>query len=96
MKSASGSNDRTVKDCLYSTASLALGRGHICWGGHSQDPDLEGEAEHVRDVEERGVLTAPDGGIHDRVLVLNWHRPARKGHHLACMQVRHIPVLKGA
>jgi hypothetical protein len=45
----------------------------------------EAEAAHVGDVEEAALGAAVNGGVHDRVLVLDGHAPASERHHLAAV-----------
>lgn len=41
----------------------------------------------MRDVKDGGVCSAVDGGLHDGVFVLDWHRPAGKWDHFTCERV---------
>lgn len=54
---------------------------------------LEAEAAHVGDIEEAAVGAAVEGGVHDGVLVLDRHRPAGEGDHLAA--ILHVEVVEG-
>ena len=45
----------------------------------------EAEAAHVGDVEEAGGGAAVEGGVHDRVLVLQRHAPPGERHHFAAV-----------
>lgn len=53
---------------------------------------LEAEPAHVGDVEEAAVGAAVEGGIHNRVLVLDRHAPSGEGDHLAA--ILHVKIVQ--
>ena len=43
---------------------------------------------HVRYIEQGSRFSAVDAGVHDALLVLNWHGPASERDHFSCMHPR--------